>query len=359
MVSKALSLAKLLGGDNKITSETLPDDIGVSIVANSAALPTTGNTVGDLKITSDKKALHIWDGTKWERVQHGINVSPRFVTLPPSTLFLSASGSTSTITAEAVDEAGFPVTYDWDGFSDSTVYTASSLPNQITNVTESDGVFTLTPSTNTAHAGAFTFRTKATDGAQVSLATTTVNLSFSTDITTSTADGFNSNGTNSYDFTVSQTNTGGSKLSSTLATGKKYLEIVRGSNITQYMFVGLCDATLTTGVGYNDTGTYSIYTYDSRINPGGTSTGLTDARNTGDIIMIAYDTSTREVWFGVNGSWYQDPSTTTSSFTVGTSSTTAFKLMFGQGESIDRTNEGTINVGSNVVYSVPSGFNAH
>ena len=346
-----------------IKTNEITEDLGVSggakPVANSSALPTGGNSVGDFKITNDNKALHVWNGTKWERIQHGINVSPRFVTLPPSTLFLSASGSTSTITAEAVDEAGFPVTYDWDGFSDSTVYTASSLPNQITNVTESDGVFTLTPSTNTSHAGAFTFRTKASDGAQVSLATTTVNLSFSTDITTSTASGFNSNGTNSYDFTVAQTNNSGSVLSSTLAQGKKYLEIVRGSNITNYMFVGLCDATLTTGVGYNDTGTYSIYTYDSRINPGSNTTGVQNSRNTGDIIMIAYDTSSREVWFGVNGDWYEDPSTTSSSFTVGTSSTTEFKLMFGQGESISRTNEGTINVGSNVVYPVPSGFNAH
>ena len=56
-----------------------------------------------------------------------------------------------------------------------------------------------------------------------------------------------------------------------------------------------------------------------KIQPGATVTVLTDAKNTGDIIMIAYDTSTREVWFGVNGSWYQDPSTTSSSLLVGTS----------------------------------------
>ena len=361
MVSKALSLAKLLGGDNKIITTSIPEDVGgVSSVANSAALPTTGNTVGDLKITSDKKALHIWDGTKWERVQHGINVSPRFVTLPPSTLLLSTTGSTSTITAQAVDEAGFPVTYDWDGFSDSTLYTASSLPNQITNVTESDGVFTLTPSTNTSHAGAFTFRTKASDGAQVSLATTTVNLSFSTDITTPNTSPFNSAGTNSFDITVGQTNASGSGLSSTLDQGKKYFELVQGTGTShQYTFFGLCDATLTTGVGYNDTGNQSIYTYNSKIYPGAIVTNLTDARNAGDIVMIAYDTSTREVWFGVNGSWYEDPSTTSSSFLVGTSSTTEFKIMFGQGESASRSYAGTINVGSNVVYSVPSGFTAH
>lgn len=363
MATRARNLANLLGsGSNTIPVSSIPEGVsGAAPVANDAALPITGNDIGDLKITSDKKTLHVWNGTKWERVQHGLNVSPRFVTLPPSTLFLSASGSTSTITAVAVDEAGFPVTYDWDGFSDSTVYTASSLPNQITNVTESGGVFTLTPSTNTSHAGAFTFRTKASDGAQVSLATTTVTLNFSTDITTPNTPPFNSAGTNSFDVSMAQTHNAGSGLSDTLDQGKKYFELVQGTGTShQHALFGLCDATGTSSVvGYNDAGTQSIYVYNTNIYPGPTATGLTDAQNAGDIVMIAYDTSTREVWFGVNGSWYQDPSTTSSSFLVGGPSTTAFKIMFGQGEGISRSYAGTINVGSNVVYSVPSGFTAH
>ena len=333
---------------------------GVTSYANKTAIDAVSSpSEGDLAFDEDKNVLYIRAGSAWERVQHGSNVGPRFTTTPASTLFLSASGSTSTITAVAVDETGFPVTYDWDGFSGSTVYNSSSLPNQITNVSESNGVFTLTPSTNTSHAGAFTFRTKASDGAQVSLATTTVSLSFSTDITTPNTSPFNSAGTNSFDITVGQTNNSGSGLSSTLDQGKKYFELVQGAGTSHaYAFFGLCDATLT-NPGYNTSGTVSIYVNNSKLYPGAITTSLTDAQNAGDIVMVAYDTSTREVWFGVNGTWYQDPSTTSSSYLIGTGSTTAFKIMFGNGESISRSYAGTINVGSNVVYSVPSGFSAH
>ena len=153
---------------------------GVTTYANKTAIDAVSSpSEGDLAFDEDKNVLYIRAGSAWERVQHGSNVGPRFTTTPASSLSLSASGSTSTITAAAVDETGFPVTYDWDGFSGSTVYNSSSLPNQITSVSESNGVFTLTPSTNSSHGGSFTFRTKASDGAQVSLATTAVSLLFS------------------------------------------------------------------------------------------------------------------------------------------------------------------------------------
>ena len=152
---------------------------GVTTYANKAAIDAVSSpSEGDLAFDEDKNVLYIRAASAWERIQHGGNVGPQFTTTPASTLALSSSGSTSTITAAAVDEDGFPVTYDWDGISGSTVYTASSLPNQITNVSESNGVFTLTPSTNNSHAGSFIFRTKASDGAQVSTATTNVSLAF-------------------------------------------------------------------------------------------------------------------------------------------------------------------------------------
>ena len=336
---------------------------GVTSYANKTAIDAVSNPdEGSLAFDEDKNVLYIRAGSAWERVQHGGNSGPIFTTTPAATLTLNRDGTGSTITAVAADEGGFPVTYDWDAFSGSTVYNSSSLPNQLTNVTESNGVFTLTPSTTNSDAGTFTFRTKASDGAQTSIATTSVELAFSQDITTPNVTPFNSAGTNSFDVTVSITNIGNSGLSDTLSTGKKYFELVQGSgsNSHPYVFFGLCDAALNDNtVGYKDSGTQSIYTYNSKIQPSATSTGLTDAQNSGDIVMIAYDTSTREVWFGVNGSWYQDPSTTSSSFTVGTSSTTAFKIMFGQGESTARSYAGTINVGDSVVYTVPTGFEAH
>ena len=331
---------------------------GVTTYANKTAIDSVSSpSEGDLAFDEDKNVLYIRAGSAWERIQHGGNVGPQFTTTPASTLALS-SGSTSTITAVAVDENGFPVTYDWDGISGSTVYTASSLPDQITNVSESNGVFTLTPSTNSSHAGSFTFRTKASDGAQVSTATTNVSLAFGTDITTPNSSPFTAAGTNSYSLSLNTTNTSGSGFSSTLRTGKIYLELVVGSTASGFAMIGLCDNTVSSA-GYNTANTFQLYSSNGNKYPGATNLGLEPYDATGDIVMLAYDTSTREVWAGVNGTWYQDPSTTSSSYTVGTSSTTEFKLMFGAGTT-SITYNGTIITGNGALnYSLPTGFQAH
>ena len=152
---------------------------GVTTYANKTAIDAVSSpSEGDLAFDEDKNVLYIRAGSTWQRIQHGGNVGPRITTAPAATHSLSAAGSTSTITIVAADESGFPVTYDWDAISGTTLYNSSSFPNQITNVSESNGVFTLTPSTNTGHSGSFIFRTKASDGAQVSTATTTVSLAF-------------------------------------------------------------------------------------------------------------------------------------------------------------------------------------
>jgi len=150
---------------------------GITSVGNYAGLPASPSET-DLAWVSDQKALYVYDGTEWDRVSTGSQVSPRFTTTPPVDHSLSSSGQTSAITTVAVDDAGFPITYDWDGFSGSTTYNSSSLPNQITNVSESNGVFTLTPSSNTSHAGNFTFRTKASDGVLTATSNTNVVLGF-------------------------------------------------------------------------------------------------------------------------------------------------------------------------------------
>ena len=333
----------------------------VTSYANKAAIDAVSSpSEADLAFDEDKNVLYIRAGGAWERVQHGGNAGPRFTTTPVSTLALSSAGSTSTITAVAVDEAGFPVSYDWDAFSGTTVYTSSSLPNQITNVSESNGVFTLTPSTNSSHAGSFTFRTKASDGAQVTLATTTVSLAFSQDITTPNSSPFDAAGTNSFDVTSGETENSGAGFSSTLRTGKFYLEFVMGSGTSNQSqaLIGLVDSTVSSA-GYATANSVSINGYASRKFPGGSSLGLGHFDAQGDIVMMAYDTSTREVWLGVNGSWYEDPSTS-SSFTVGTSSTSSFKLLFG-GTTGSSAYDGTIiTAGSGTFsYSIPSGFSGH
>lgn len=158
------------------------EDVGGSAVtsyANLAAFPSSGNTNGDIAYANDTNGVYMWSNSSWQRMSIGSNSGPIFTTPPPSTLNLSNDGTnTVSITVAAIDEGAFPVTYDWDAYSGTTLYNASSLPPQVTAVSESDGVFTLTGSDSASNAGGFSFRSKASDGVSTTTAITTCNLSF-------------------------------------------------------------------------------------------------------------------------------------------------------------------------------------
>ena len=146
-------------------------DTAVTVYANLAAFPSSGNTVGDYAWATDTKALYVWDGAEWDRVSTGNNETPRLTTTPASTLTLDGeSGANGTITIAATDPEGFPITYSHD--------TNPANPNQVTNIVNNNGVFTLVPSTNNAHAGNFTLRLKANDGISTISHAVTVTLAF-------------------------------------------------------------------------------------------------------------------------------------------------------------------------------------
>ena len=144
---------------------------GVTSYANLAAFPSSGNTDGDYGFATDTKALYVWDGAEWDRISTGNNETPRLTTTPASTLELEADGSTSQLVIAAEDPEGFPITYSHD--------TSPASPNQVTNITNSGGTFTLTPSPNQAHEGTFTLRLKASDGVSTTSHAVAVNLGFS------------------------------------------------------------------------------------------------------------------------------------------------------------------------------------
>ena len=144
---------------------------GVTSYANLAAFPSSGNTAGDYAFATDTKALYVWDGAEWDRVSTGNNETPRLTTTPASALSLEADGSTSQLVIAAEDPEGFPITYSHD--------TSPASPNQVTNITNSGGTFTLTPSTNNAHEGNFTLRLKASDGVSTTSHAVAVSLVFS------------------------------------------------------------------------------------------------------------------------------------------------------------------------------------
>ena len=120
---------------------------GVVLYDSIGAFPISGIDTGNMVMSKDKKGLYIWDSSEWDRIQLDDNVAPRF-TIAPTTIAMSADTDSARITVSAKDEAGFPITYDWDGYGDSAgttvVYNASNLPPQTTAITQpSDGVFRL------------------------------------------------------------------------------------------------------------------------------------------------------------------------------------------------------------------------
>ena len=274
----------------------------VTAYSNLAGFPSSGNTVGDYAWATDTKALYIWDGSEWDRINSGGSESPRLTTTPASSHSLNSDGTNTAITIVASDPEGFPITYSHD--------TNPANPNQITNVVENNGVFTLVPSTNSAHAGNFTLRLKASDGVHITSHAIAVALSFQTTFTFDTSlSTINSNYTadNKVEAYVdadlaSATSQQSGKL------GKGYFEMKYISRSFDTVMLGVEVGTNTSG--YNPSGTDTgLYVYERDFS--GTSALLDIGTGSpqytlNDILMVAYDTaagSNGQVWFGKNGSW--------------------------------------------------------
>ena len=309
MTSRSRKIAKAFGSAGVLSKATLdvPEEVGggAEEVANTAALGT-GNA-GAQKFVTANKSLYVYDGTEWDRINAGGDENPRLTTTPATSHSLNSDGSTSQITIAAEDPEGFPITYSHD--------TNPASPNQITNVAENNGVFTLTPSTNTAHAGNFTLRLKASDGVHITSHAIAVALSFQTTFTFNTSlSTINSNYTadNKVEAYVDADLTSATSQQSGIL-GKGYFELkyISRSSATTLM-LGV-EVGTNTG-GYNPSGTDTgLYVYERDFS--GTS-ALIDIGNAGydtnynfllnDILMVAYDTaagSNGQVWFGRNGTW--------------------------------------------------------
>ena len=143
---------------------------GVTVYANLAAFPSSGNTAGDFGFATDTKAIYVWDGAEWDRINSGNDALPEITTALPSTLNITPS-SANAITMAANDPDGFPLTYDYD----TNPADVSSLVSSVTN--QNNGTFTLN---TTSASGSFTFRAKANDGVHTSI-TSSVITSISTD----------------------------------------------------------------------------------------------------------------------------------------------------------------------------------
>ena len=190
--------------------------VNVSTYANLPGSPS----VTDLAFVTDTKALYIYDGTEWDRINSGSDALPEITTPLPAALYISPS-SANVITIAASDPDGFPITYDFD----TNPTDVSSLVSSVNNA--NNGTFTIN---TTAGSGSFTFRAKANDGVHTAITTSVINLIPTTPILNSISPAL-PGGQTSWDF-----DTDGSELN--LDAGETYTFTAAGSFAVDFEVFG-------------------------------------------------------------------------------------------------------------------------
>lgn len=122
----------------------------------SALTAATGMSTGDQAFVQSNNNLYIYNGTGWYKIATVENLSPTSITGVNSTYDLASDGTPTVITAVSTDPEGFPLTWSYQVTSGTLGTTAT--------VSQSDNVFTITPSTLEADAGTFEITFSATDG---------------------------------------------------------------------------------------------------------------------------------------------------------------------------------------------------
>ena len=121
-----------------------------------ADLPASGSTPGNTAFIVATNRLYIWSGVGWYLIATVTNASPTAITGVDGAYTLAIDGTATTITAVSTDPEGFTLTWSYAVSSGSLGSTAT--------VSQADNVFTITPSTNSAHEGTFSLTFSVTDG---------------------------------------------------------------------------------------------------------------------------------------------------------------------------------------------------
>ena len=185
-----------------------PAAASTTTVADMAALiALTGMSNGDQALVQATNKLYMYSGTGWYIIATIQNDAPSAITGVSGTYELAVDGTAAVITAASTDPEGFPLTWS---------YSTSGL-GSIATISNTDNVFTITPSTTEADAGAFTLTINATDGINGAVSTTTnltlefivtvTNSKYTTLLATATGTSDNNNitdsSTNNHTITVS------------------------------------------------------------------------------------------------------------------------------------------------------------
>ena len=141
-----------------------------TVYASVDNLPTSGNITGSQAFVSGTNRLYIWNGSGWYNIAL-INNTPT-ISGASSSYALAIDGTATTVTLVATDPEGLPITYSIASDTSGNIATVAQGTGSNTNV------FTITPSTNTAHAGTFSLTFRASDGVNLATAVSSFTLQF-------------------------------------------------------------------------------------------------------------------------------------------------------------------------------------
>lgn len=171
-VNSATSLIKS-SIDGTVTTTTIEQS--AQQYANAAALPSVGNTFGEMALVQSTNRMYVWNGSGWYNVAL-INTNPTFTTSPAGSYTLDGDSprSTLTITVAASDPESLGVSFSFE---------TSGQLDSMADITQDSSVFTLVPKGNDSivegnYSGTLTI--KATDGVNIVPAVSSITLDFVT-----------------------------------------------------------------------------------------------------------------------------------------------------------------------------------
>ena len=143
-----------------------------TIVADTTALLAISSpSTGEMAYVTGNSTLYFYNGSGWYKIAL-INTTPS-ISGASSSYALAIDGTATTVTLVATDPEGLPITYSIASDTSGNIATVSQGTGSNTNV------FTITPSTNTAHAGTFSLTFRASDGVNFATAVSSFTLTFS------------------------------------------------------------------------------------------------------------------------------------------------------------------------------------
>ena len=147
-------------------------DGSATVVADTTALLAISSpSAGDQVYVTANNTLYFYNGSGWYKIAL-INTNPT-ISGVSSSYALAIDGTATAVTITASDPEGLPITYSIASDTSGNIATVAQGTGASTNV------FTVTPSTNSAHAGSFSLTFRASDGVNFATAPAAFTLQFS------------------------------------------------------------------------------------------------------------------------------------------------------------------------------------